>query len=107
MGFTMTGKLDDGREASISWFPIGPERYRARPTNRRGLVGDEDVIRRAIIDEVEGRTFRATRTGPYFLADLDNAEAALVQLISYFADGYSLDGDPPTIDASVPTGAIP
>ena len=59
-----------------------------------------------MIDEVDGRTFRATPTGPFFLADLDNPEAALVQLTSYFRPRYMLDGDAPTIDASVPEGAM-
>ena len=59
------------------------------------------------MDEVDGRSFRATPTGPFFRADLDDAKAVLVQLTSYFADGYLVEGDPPTIDASVPEGAIP
>jgi hypothetical protein len=74
--FTIRGLIEDGDgEVSVSWFPLGPDRLRARPKNG-------DLVRRAIIDEVEGRTFRAKPTGPFFHADLDNPKAALVQLTS-------------------------
>ena len=105
MSFVVAGRTDDGREASISWHEDGLARRDA--PGRRGLVGDEELIRRAIVDELDGRTFRATPTGPFFRADLDNPEAALVQLTSYFRPRYTLAGEPPAIDASVPQGAIP
>jgi hypothetical protein len=81
-GFTLHGIASDRREAAVSWFSIGPEGYRARSTN--SLVGDAELIRRAIIDEIDGRTFRATQTGPFVVADLDDAHAAVLQLGSYF-----------------------
>lgn len=107
--FTVTGRTGDGRDASISWFPLGLERMRARPKNRRGLVGDDELIDRVMIDELDGRTFRGTPTGPFYRADLDDPVAALVQLTSYFLPRYTLSGDiprRPPIDP-VPEGAIP
>ena len=90
--FLSRGVVDDGREAEVSWFRLGSERVRARPKNGRGLVGDEHLIRRAIVDEMDGRSFGATPT-PSFRADVDNPEAALVQLTSYFcprSDGLTI-----------------
>jgi len=49
----------------------------------------------------------ATPEGPTFVANLDEAKAAVVQLSSYFAPGYRVDGSPPAIDTSVPGGALP
>lgn len=46
--FTVTGRLDDGREGSVSWYPLGRERVHAAPKKRRGLVGDEGLTPRAI-----------------------------------------------------------
>jgi hypothetical protein len=93
--FTIRG-LIEGRdeEIEVSWLPIGLERCRARTTNRRGLVGDAELIRRAIDDELDGRTFRGTQTGPFVLADLDDAHAAVLQLGSYFTPGsYEISGE--------------
>ena len=36
-----------------------------------------------MIDEIDGRTFRATATGPFYRADLDDPVGALVLLTSY------------------------
>lgn len=47
-----------------------------------------------------------TEDGPFYLANLDNPEAALVQLTSYFRPRYRVEGDVPPIDASVPDGAV-
>ncbi|HUG64641.1 MAG TPA: hypothetical protein VMK83_05435 [Gaiellaceae bacterium] len=92
--FTVTGQLDDGREASVTWYPLGHERMRAAPESSRGLVGDEELIRRAIVDELDGRTFRATATGPFIRADLDDPHAAVLQFGSYFRPGfYEISGE--------------
>ena len=106
--FTVTGQLDDGREVEVTWFPPGLERRRAVPTNRRGLIGDEALIEWAIRDELDGRSFSSTPTGPFFQADLDDPVATFVQLTSYFLPRYSLGGDPPGVPYDpVPEGAIP
>jgi hypothetical protein len=108
--FTIRGVTDGGREGehSIAWYPLGRDRVRARPKNRRGLVGDEELIRRAIADELDGRSFAATATGPFYRADLDDPAATRVQLSSYFRPGYRVDGDVPALAIEpLPEGAIP
>lgn len=105
--FTVTGRVDEGREASISWYAPEDRRALRGIGSDRGLDGDRDLVVRALIDEVERRTFPATPTGPFYVADLDDAEAALTQLGSYLLVRHTVDGDPPTIDTSVPDGAIP
>ncbi|HUG65804.1 MAG TPA: hypothetical protein VMK83_11350 [Gaiellaceae bacterium] len=108
MSLTVRGMALDGRaEVEVSWYPPGIERYRARPRNLRGLVGDEELIRRAIVDELDGRTFRATATGPFFRADLDDAHAAVLQLGSYFRWGsYEITGEWPRIVSPVGEDAV-
>lgn len=109
MSFTVTGQLDDGREASVSWHEDGLAR-RDAPGNRRGLVGDALLIERALLDELDGRTFRTTVTGPFYLANLDDPVSSFVQLVSYFISGqYALGGDVPTMPplSPSPEGAIP
>ena len=91
--------------ARVTWTE--PAARRILP---RGLDGDLGVVQRAIRDELDGRTFRSTATGPYFLADFDDPVAALVQLASYFVPGYySLGGDVPSLPplSPSPEGAIP
>jgi hypothetical protein len=55
----------------------------------RGLDGDPDLVVRAILDEVERKTFRATPTGPFIEANLDDAHAAVLQLALYCSPGQS------------------
>jgi hypothetical protein len=106
MSFTVSGQLDDGREASVSWHEDGLARRDAR-SDRRGLLGDALLIERALRDELDGRTCRATPTGPFFRADLDDSGAALAQLTSYFRPRYTLDGEPPEIPVlPEPVGAV-
>ena len=107
-----------------------PDRPRAlsrAAEERRGLVGDEDLIRRAMLDEAERQTFRATPPGPSVVADLDDAKAALIQLSSYFdlhptakflsrsepwenglhfARLCVVEGDPPVLHCPIPPGAV-
>ncbi|MBA3377171.1 MAG: hypothetical protein H0U00_15390 [Actinobacteria bacterium] len=105
MSFTVRGVTDDGREAAIAWYEPGLAR-RDAPDNRRGLVGDEELIERALLAEIDGRTVRATRTGPFYRVDLDDPIASLLVLSDQFRPGYRVDGSPPVLSFPVPEGAI-
>jgi hypothetical protein len=106
--FTIRRQIADrNRQLEITWFECGLERAQANVTSDRGLTGDEDLVRRAIRDEIDGRAFRATPTGPFITADLDDDWSALIQLTSYFMDGYAVSGCVRTLQSSVPAGAIP
>ena len=92
--------LIEGREGEveIAWHEPEARRFVRQRTPEavgieRGLEGDEDLVRRAIFDEAERRTFRATQTGPFFEANLDDAHVAVLQLGSYFRPGlYRISG---------------
>ena len=124
--FTIRG-LIDGREVAVTWHEPGARRVRGIG-GERGLDGDRDLVMRAVIDEVERRTFKATTSGPHLAADLDDARSALVQLTSYFDEHHSakfisraepwphnglyfarlvrIEGDPPVLDYPIPPGAV-
>jgi len=103
--FTITGLTEDGREAFVSW--TSPEvRGLVRSVSAwRGLEGDEGIVRLAISDEAAGQEFPATVTGPFLVADLDDARASLVQLGSYFRPGKRIEGDVPRVVYPVPGGS--
>lgn len=99
--FGIRGQVD-GRQVSIVWR--GPL---DRMLGFDGLSGDREIIDRAVRDSLDGRSFRSTPTGPFWVADLDDPVASFVQLTSYFSDGYSLSGDVPAVVLpSEPEGAI-
>jgi hypothetical protein len=106
--FTVRGLTKDGgREAEISWYEPGLAR-RDAAGNREGLVGDEEIVWAVILAAAEQRTVRATPTGPFFEADLADPRWVLLAISDHFRPGeYAIEGDLPTIDASVPEGAIP
>ena len=102
--------LIEGREGEVevSWFPLGLERRRDAPDNRRGLVGDEEIIEQAILDELDGRIVSATPTGPSFRSDLDDPISTILLLTGYFRPWYRVDGDPPVVKIDpVPPDAVP
>lgn len=105
--FSITGIIGGGLAAHVSWRPPA-ERRRARlPDDVRGIEGSRIVRAFAIADETLRREFRTTPTGPFLVADLDDPEAALVQLASYFVRIDSVDGDVPIIAGTViPDGAV-
>lgn len=95
--------LVGSRSARVVWTEPA-----ARGVLRRGLDGDLSIVDRAIRDEVDGRTFRSTPTGPFYRADLDDPVASLVQLTSYFLSGYVIGGDPPAVPIDpLSEGAVP
>jgi len=96
----------DGRDASVTWSKREARRLHPELRQTRGLEGDEEIIRLAVRDEALGREFAATATGPFLLADLEDAHAALVQLGSYFRSGLSVDGDPPWVVYPVGDDAV-
>jgi len=103
--FTVRGVTNEGREAEVSWYEPGLRAI--SPAVERGLAGDRELMARALTDEALGYRFSRYTRGPTFVANLDEAKAAVVQLSSYFAPGYRVDGSPPAIDTSVPGGALP
>jgi len=104
--FTVRGVTDDGRDTAVTWYEPGLAR-RDAPDNRRGLVGDEEIIERAILAEVDGRSVRATRTGPFYRVDLDEPVSTILLLTSYFQSFYRVDGDPPVVKIDrVPADAV-
>lgn len=105
MSFGVHGITDDGREASISWHEPGLAR-RGAPTNRRGLVGDEALVRLALLAETERDQVSATPTGPVFAVDLDDPVSTFVLLTSYFRDRYRVEGSPPVLHFPIPDGAV-
>jgi len=92
--FTITGKIS-GRKTSITWWEVKARPFVARAiVDGRGLDSeDRDLVFAALVEEAAERVFEATPEGPFYTADLDNAQAALVQLASYFDPGYKLTGD--------------
>ena len=105
MSFVIRGITRDGRSAAVEWFH--PNERRRTKGQHRGLVGDEEVIRAAVLAEARGSHFAATPTGPEIVGDLDDANAALLLLGSLFVTGFLLDGDPQRASYPVPYGAIP
>ncbi len=105
--FTVRGVTDDGREGvSVSWYEPGLAR-RDAPENRRGLVGDEEIIERAILAEIDGHSVRATPTGPFYRADLDDPVSTILLLTGFFRPWYRVDGDPPVVKIDpVPPDAV-
>jgi hypothetical protein len=105
--FSITGIIGGGLAAHVSWRdPADRRRARLRP-DQRGIEGNGIVRAFAIADEVLHREFRSTPTGPSFVSNLDDPEATLVQLASYFTRIDSVDGDVPIIaGASIPDGAV-
>jgi hypothetical protein len=93
--FTITGTIS-GRKTSITWWEVEARPYVTRAIiDGRGLESDDrDLVFTALVEEESDRmVFGATPTGPFYAPDLDRADAAFVQLTSYFEPGYKVTGD--------------
>ena len=107
--FTITGRIS-GRKTAITWWEPEARPYLARAiVDGRGLDSeDRDLVFAALTEEAADRVvFGATPTGPFYAADLDQPEAAFVQLTSYFDPGYKVTGDSiPKIPVELPVGLV-
>jgi len=104
--FVIRGTTKEGREASVAWHEPGLAR-RDAPAHRRGLIGDEEIIERALLAEIDGHTVRATQTGPFYRVDLDDPISTILLLTSYFQSFYRVDGNPPVVKIDpVPADAV-
>lgn len=100
--FSISGHRWDGVSAHVQWWT--PVERRDVAGHRRGLVGDETIVARAIADEGV-ILVPMTETGPFFAADLDVGVVTLALLCSYFIDPQ-IDGLPPRVVYAVPEGAV-
>jgi hypothetical protein len=92
--FTIAGEID-GRIAAIVW-------------DAGELVGDSWAV--ALVDELvkTGETVWATSTGPAYIANVRDEEAAFLTILSIFDQGSTeILGQPPKIETDVPRGATP
>jgi hypothetical protein len=110
--FTINGHTEVGRRVMVTWWEPEARKHLSRhrdavaARHSRGLEGDDSsIITRAVLDESLGQKFAPTPEGPVYLANLDDAAAAFVQLTSYFVEGYETSGYPPVLPLAVPVPA--